>query len=154
MPPPLISLAHSQSHRQPNCLTSHCCPKLSTVSHGRLSLYISQLSYSYGHKPASSRAQVQLSTLSTPFHPCRHRSHTVAQPSAPLIFLTQGLTTSLAPPHSPLFSFFFFLGFNSSQSCEFLFVFMFVILKGKIIDLKFVFMVSVFIFVFVFVILG
>ena len=152
MPPPLISLAHSQSHRQPNCLTSHCCPKLSTVSHGRLSLYISQLSYSYGHKPASSRAQVQLSTLSTPFHPCRHRSHTVAQPSAPLNFLTQGLTTSLAPPHSPLF--FFFFGFNSSQSCELLFVFMFVILKGKIIDLKFVFMVSVFIFVFVFVILG
>ena len=44
----------------------------------------------------------------------------------------------LAPPRSP----FFFSGFISSQSCEFVFmisVFVFVTLKGKIINLKFVF---------------
>ena len=53
-----------------------------TVSHGRLSLFISQ-------------AQAQLSTLPTSFRPRRRRSHTVAQPSAPLIFLAHGLTASL-----------------------------------------------------------
>ena len=128
------------------------------------------------HKPTSSKAQAQIFTLSTPFHPCRRRSHTVAQPSAPLIFLAHGLTASL---HLDLhFFLFYFLGsvrLNHVSSCLCLCLWYlkgknenhrseicvwYVILKRKIIDLKSVFVIFVFMFVivfgfmFVFVILG
>ena len=56
-------------------------------SHGRLSLFISKLSHSHSHKSTSSQAQAQLFTLSTLFRSHYHRSHTVAQPSVPLISL-------------------------------------------------------------------
>ena len=54
---------------------------------------------------------LQLSTLSTPFRPHRRQSHTVAQPSAPLIFLAHSLIASLhLDLHFFLFFSFFFLG--------------------------------------------
>ena len=103
------SRRHAVKHRQSSSPISHYCHRVTSL---------------------------QLSTLSTPFRPHHRRSHTVAQPSAPLIFLAHGLTASLhLDLHFFLFFFlFFFSGFNLSQ-----YEFVFVILKGKIIDLKFVF---------------
>ena len=91
------------------------------------SLTLSQLSHSLSHTTTSPQAvkhrqsptpishyrhtvtSLQLSTLSTLFHPHPHRSHTVALPFAPLIFLAHGLTASL---HLNLY-FFFWVQFVS-----------------------------------------
>ena len=100
---PLFSSAHtsasrffsSQSHSLPISLSAQL-PYLSppsqavlalslTISHSRLSLFISQLSHSHGHKPISSQAQAQLRFVLT--------------------------VADLTPPHSP----FFFSRFSSSQ---------------------------------------
>ena len=147
-PPPLFSSAYtsashffnSQSHSLPISPLAQLPylsspPSLSpsskailtlslTVSHGRFSLFISQLSHSHSHKPISSQAQPQLRFVLA--------------------------VVVLTPPRPPFFFFsFFWVQFiSNSQSCEFVFVF--VILKGKIIDLKFVFVISVFMFVIVF----
>ena len=75
-------------------------------------------------------------------HLTPYQSATLSRPHLAVPLTTRSATLSwphvLAPPRSP----FFFFGFISSQSCEFvfmIFVFVFVTLKGKIINLKFVF---------------
>uniref|UniRef100_A0A7N2L5G2 TIR domain-containing protein n=1 Tax=Quercus lobata TaxID=97700 RepID=A0A7N2L5G2_QUELO len=85
LPPSLNPHPHSDSARSANSLTAG--PTLAAVPslrrHSKLSVSVT------GPK---------LSTLSTPFHPRRRRSHTVAQSPAPLISSSSPMATSVTWP--------------------------------------------------------
>ena len=158
---PSPHISSSQSHSL--CLSSltHCLTR--PQAHKQSSTGSLSLILHCRHTVTS----LQLSTLSTSFV-LTVVDLTIAQPSAPLIFLAHGLTASLhLNLHFFLFSFLGSVRLNvslclwfkrenhRSKICVWI-----VVLKGKIIDLIFVFRISVFMFVivfgfvFVFVILG